>query len=278
MTEISYSGLSRGQELRLRTYPTAATTTTLLLHGGPPQMKDDTGVHGAPLHGPRNAHSYVRRVLFRPTAALADGGDGDRPVLPATGQAATLYWQPLADSCKMPFRQDSQGRLSGRGDHRIQLTMLAVALSAHCRLPTSRPAPGKGRRRPVVSQVESRPIPAAVSLTASPAPAVPPPPRTKRPLHLSAIADSSGALRFGELMPGGTYRLEIRAVGYAEAHGGCVLLRRPQLDHAFDLERNRAPQTRMVEGERGRPVGRLVDFRASRRRWGTSSPRRISTD
>jgi len=152
----------------------------------------------------------------------------------------------------------------------MQLTMLAVALLSPLRVGTQQASAGQGTiGGQVVSQVTHAPIPAAVvalTATAPPPAAAAAAPDSSAPLHLSAIADSSGRFAFRELMPG-TYRLEIRAVGYAEGAWRLRVAPGRQLDHAFDLEPLTVPlRPVVVEGERGRPAGRLVDF--ERRRSG----------
>jgi len=143
----------------------------------------------------------------------------------------------------------------------MQLTMLAVALLSPLRLATEQASAGEGTiGGQVVSQVTHAPIPAAVVALSTTAP------DSSAPFHLTAIADSTGRFAFRELAPG-TYRLEIRAVGYAEGAWRLHVAPGRQLDHVFDLEPltvKLAPV--VVEGERGRPAGRLVDFERRRSR------------
>jgi hypothetical protein len=149
----------------------------------------------------------------------------------------------------------------------MQLTMLAMALLSPLRLGTQQSSAGQGTiGGQVVSQVSHAPIPAAVvSLTATVSPPAPAP-DSGAPLHLTAIADSTGRFAFRELAPG-TYRLEIRAVGYAEGAWRLRVGPGRQVDHAFDLEPLTVPLPPVVvEGERGRVAGRLADF--ERRRSG----------
>jgi hypothetical protein len=145
----------------------------------------------------------------------------------------------------------------------MRLSMLALALVSPLRQGAQQPSAAQGTiAGQVVSQVTHAPIPAAVAALSATSPA----PDSGAPLHLTAVADATGRFAFRELIPG-TYRLEIRAVGYTQGAWRLRVAAGRQLDHLFDLEplTVRLPPV-VVEGQRERRAGRLADF--ERRRTG----------
>jgi hypothetical protein len=140
----------------------------------------------------------------------------------------------------------------------MRLDILAVALLSPLRLGAQQGSVAQGTiGGQVVSQATQAGIPAAVATLTSA--------DSGSAVHLTATADSSGRFAFRDLIPG-TYRLEIRAVGYTEGAWRLRLASGRQFAHTFDLEplSVKLPPL-VVEGQR-RPAGRLVDF--ERRRSG----------